>query len=108
MISEELLSEVLGIKVEITGKLSNSNICYTDKYFNDDDINIHELSHKCKEWAFNKGYTILTYPKRSELINRKSLKVVNICYNTNFENHKVYNPNMDIELCQWILDNKEK
>ena len=63
MISKELLSEVLSAKVEkfyIDGTVL--------KYYASVDliigisqsINIYELAHKCKEWAYNKGYVIFS------------------------------------------------
>lgn len=58
MISKELLSVVLKVdllehlklygKTDITFTNGNSMV----------SINIHELAHKCKEWAFNLGCTL--------------------------------------------------
>ena len=63
-ISKELLSEVLETKVKEFAieknelryiKASDSNEI-PDLIF----INIYELAHKCKEWAMNKGYQIIS------------------------------------------------
>lgn len=65
MISKELLSEVLGYRVlsniliqeEIIIKL---NFEYFQTKYENDEINIYELAHKCKEWALSKGYELRT------------------------------------------------
>ena len=49
MISKELLSEVLGCKVNSC--FIDNNICSYDNNGAYIDINIYELAHKCKEWA---------------------------------------------------------
>ena len=66
LISKELLSDVLGVEVVRIGEFNGSNLQvqiehleYADYYEiafkrkNDwfSTINIHELAHKCKEWA---------------------------------------------------------
>lgn len=67
--SKELLSEVLGVKIKDIYKLgSNPNFGNNEVLYsvvgNGDlcNINIHELAHKCKEWARKKGYILLTCP----------------------------------------------
>ena len=72
MISKELLSAVLGISLQ--------NIRYNDttnlyKIFKEDlfnwgdgsygrwsnlEVNIYELAHKCKEWAYSQGYILFS------------------------------------------------
>ena len=64
MISTEVLSEVLGVYVRDGWYFDCELLLYTyDKILGLDEnyhseINIHELAHKCKEWAFDKGYII--------------------------------------------------
>ena len=73
MISTELLNKILGEEIiEIDNELSNT-ICYTQKVKNVDfghsimeakvrsEINIFELIHKCKDWAYAQGYTIIAF-----------------------------------------------
>lgn len=63
-ISKELLSEVLGSKV--LNYSCNSKSIYYD-YIEDGitytsyNINIYELAHKCKKWAFDKGYILSSH-----------------------------------------------
>ena len=54
--SKELLSEVCGENVKDVELWENNSI----RYFAPKDyiLNIYELAHKCKEWAFDKGYII--------------------------------------------------
>jgi len=119
MISKELLSEALDDKVKMI--LSNScdveelvdeeieenelMVFYDVNYTCYSKYNIYEVAYKCKEWAFDKGYQILSYPSSSALILNTDIK--DTCYNTNFKNGKKYDPMCDIEVCQWILDNKK-
>lgn len=63
MISKELLSEVLSNNVKglksfgMSADESNLILQFNDM---DDVINIYELAHKCKEWAYNNGYSIVS------------------------------------------------
>ena len=62
MIYQELLSEVLGVEVEYIF-IDNSNVNYTTfanitQGTRDCNINIHELAHKCKEWATKQGFKV--------------------------------------------------
>ena len=66
MISRELLSEIIGDgEVYITKEIvrneyryKNLNWCYAEDTY--ESINIHELAHKCKEWAVSNNYGILS------------------------------------------------
>jgi len=72
MISKELLSRVLGRHVTaISNEIDKQDdywlissgqlrfLCMPDEVLY--SINIHELAHKnCKEWAWGKGYTIVS------------------------------------------------
>ena len=108
MISRELLSEVLEEKVVSIGEgvYSESKICYTLSkmgLFVYRDINIHELAHKCKEWALEQGYIL-----KSRIFDSNGGSSCQIC-----------KPVKDVEYieaeteteaifkaCQYILDNK--
>lgn len=73
-------------------------------------INIYELAHKCKEWAFNQSYIM-----ESAYVTKGNF-TSSYC---KLENHFIY-PKVketfheDTEIkaifktCQWILDNKDK
>ena len=113
MISKELLSEVLPtLKIEGIEDGKTKQIDFrTFRYIYQGQnchINIHELAHKCKEWAFKRGYTILSYPTKTLLICVETLDTKETCFNTNFENPLLYDPNMNFDVCQWILENKDK
>jgi len=56
--SKELLSEVLGYKVKDIVLSTENNLCFFSCNV-EHRINIYELAHKCKEWAFNKGYELI-------------------------------------------------
>lgn len=64
MISEELLSEVLNLKICIddTHPYIQSNMLVYDVLnnyeINTNNINMYELAHKCKEWAYKEGFII--------------------------------------------------
>jgi hypothetical protein len=114
IVSKELLSEVLGIKVLKVEKNANHHIefysnstlpyyysgnmfhatykCYAQK------INIHELQHKCKEWADALGYDISSSLNECVLMHREGVGV--IC--------KFHGVTPTFLACQWILDNKDK
>lgn len=60
--SKELLSEVLGKDVCKVKEIENNTLIYGclvhDGWY--DEINIHELANKCKEWAYRKGYSLIS------------------------------------------------
>ena len=58
MISKELLSEVLGEKVDEIGKVIDTTILAFRYSTHWSGINIYELAHKCKEWASAKDILI--------------------------------------------------
>ena len=61
MISKELLSEVLGGSVYELKIIGNKIYPIYENgmpLMNDIPINIYELAHICKEWAFKKGYFV--------------------------------------------------
>jgi hypothetical protein len=68
MISRKLLSDVLGHgEADIVDRPDEKHVWYS--YRSDPEqtvrhINIHELTHKCKEWAIDKGHEILSGPAR--------------------------------------------
>lgn len=65
LLSKELLSEVLKSVHKVTSiedlgnKISYKHITEYDKELHS-HINIHELAHKVKEWAWGEGYGIET------------------------------------------------
>ena len=120
MISKELLSEILNNKKKYDSNLyiepivrikyEGSGIKYNfsdgvinkSSLMHDGEINIHELAHKCKDWAFVKhDYIISSYNKGSESVATFYNKDFGVfCSETE--------PEAIFKACQWILDNKEK
>lgn len=109
MISKELLSEVLeeevlSVRPYISDDPFYKNIimweCRKNTY---DIINIYELAHKCKEWAFNNGYYLTIYNDAVDIILQTNCKLIENITDDSFK----YSPMLVFKACQWILDNKE-
>jgi len=111
VITKELLSEVLNEKItEIKPIQPTKRLLYfrvmIGKYEEifGADINIYELAHKCKGWAWENGYIIENYFAFGDGICK--------VFNTRWE--RIYKCIEDTEqeaifkACQWILENKDK
>ena len=116
-ISKELLSEVIsGSKKVFDSDIiicidrvtlrygileENDNI----SYFN---INIYELAHKCKEWASEQGYILLSKPRTN---SSKATCCFDINGRHDYEDdfHNDFRADSEqqavFDACQWILDN---
>ena len=93
MISKELLSEVLG--VQIFKCFVNNGICsYHDEYFYK-DINIYELAHRCKEWAYKKGFEII--------VLAYAISIYKNSYEVYHTNTTLFDLDMFFKACEWIL-----
>ena len=105
-ISKELLSEVLNhtVILEIDIDLEDSKVGYLLDNKNWYFINIYELSHKCKEWAFKQGYS---YLGNKGLINIYSkTETLGVIMDKNVVNwFDVY---IDFKACEWILKEVNK
>ena len=113
MISQELLYEVTGIigAVELMTNDKRGTfltIATTEKdenfNFKKAEINIHELAHKCKEWAFDLGYDVETSPSGYVRISKNEYIILS---DSMFGKEKKEAEN-SIKACQWILENKDK
>ena len=67
MISKELLNKVLGYApykilpiTNVSGVGTKTLICENEDGTVRAYWNIYELAHKCKEWAYNKGWALCT------------------------------------------------
>jgi hypothetical protein len=110
-ISKELLSEVLGCKLDIDEQLQPNEIEYIEKvgsrlYYR--YINIYELANKCKEWAYTKNYFLFSGHgaiSASCEVNHRTASPGKInpqeIVLADTESEAVF------EACQWILENKE-
>lgn len=112
VISKELLSEILDEAGDFwqinTFKIIRKNELYIelgtfDEDFNQVSINIHELAHKCKEWAFNEYLFIISSEKHAcnwcAFANNEVTK-------TSKEFYEPSEPEAIFKACQWIKDNK--
>ena len=113
MISKELLSEVLDIKVVEVYKIgSNPNFKDNTLLYRVEGcgvlftINIHELAHKCKEWAFCLDATMILSSVSEANIGIASIKDdygnILICEVCESEPEAIF------KACQWLLDNKDE
>lgn len=112
MISKELLNEVLeeevlSVRPYISDDPFYKNVimweCRKNTY---DTINIYELAHKCKEWAFSLGCELSSFKANYSGYWFSTIKFVDvmarpISFNSNKEPEAIF------KACQWILDNKE-
>jgi hypothetical protein len=122
MISKELLSEVLGCKLDIDEQLQPNEIEYIEKVGSRlycRTINICKLQNKCRIWAYEQGYSFGTY-----LIDDKWYTVTeDNLFSTITYWHEDYSsiklkliddytsstePEAVFKSCQWILENKDK
>lgn len=131
MISKELLSAVFNIDVvRIVEDKHRRTICVYErdsKYpcsYNASayiEINIHELAHKCKEWAFKKGYFVQSdflevniYPIEYDGFKMKLVQcfdIVPIDCDSYTEEEIDSFPHNETEAifkaCEWILKEKQ-
>lgn len=105
-ISKELLSKVLEYKVfaSISNDTNELKCLFVDLDKSKElRINIYELAHKCKEWAWSKGYILRS--ETSEYtgccVYRRGIKDGFITKNiqTDTEIEAIF------KACQWILEN---
>lgn len=114
-ISKELLEQVLDYAIIKNSKIDDDiNVKvhfknYQNRY-EDDKINIYELAHKCKEWAFKEGFVIRTYYFDSARFENKKMcnatvgkrkigDVYTFCFDTE--------PEAIFRACEWILEQKK-
>ena len=107
MISEKLLSEAISIEVDEIIKTEGNFIYFCIGLPLSQKINIYELAHKCKEWAFKQGYPFnILY--RHNYWDRCEPK-----YDIDLYNHrKSFCDDIEciaiFKACEWILQNKEQ
>jgi hypothetical protein len=109
MISKELLSEVLGFDVYEcvfgsgqAGNTSKNVINAVRENGTGVIINIHELAHMCKEWAFNSfGISI-----SSGIVEDGKEWWCGIGIDNTIDFYADTEQQSVFEACQWILENK--
>ena len=117
-ITPNLLSEVFtdGQQDFRINRLENNVLYYSwlkEEYFGDGDvnckwvdmqINIYELAHKCKEWAFKKG---LLYWYENNKLFIKILYSCKVDFNIYISIYdKPFDIIIDFKACDWILKQK--
>lgn len=125
MISKELLSEVMGYPISkninecgitrIIGLNESSSDGSLDLDFGYQGlesshiryINVYQLAHKCKEWAYNKKYLLDISEDKIKISIQKDLPYyLTTIQNVNQGNNFIpFDPYIDIKACQWIYDN---
>lgn len=119
MISKELLSAVLDndkvehislgshekFKMDFNDWKYKSAGFYGDNYItvtiagNIYCFDIYELAHKCKEWAFDKGYYLTIYNDAIDIVLQTNCKLVENITDGSFK----YSPMLVFKACEWIL-----
>jgi len=105
MISKELLSEVLGFEtrdVRLSENLS-SLVLYTCNECEGKGLNIHELAHKVKEWAYNNNYFITSNLKEANVYPINSdgwIMKLELSIDEKTEPEAIFKAG------QWILENR--
>jgi hypothetical protein len=109
----ELLSEVMGIHIYRRKKVAQTSVI---RYEFDDigerrdsSINIYELMHLCKEWAYTKNYFLFSgygAVSASCEVNHRTASLGKI--NPQEIVLADTEPEACFLACQWILENKDK
>ena len=119
MISNKLLSEVMGYKCHIMDTkhihfLHNNrvnDIVYEQGGDLQYNINIHELAHKCKEWAYIQGYVLFSKIRLNSSYASCYFDIMGIHdYEDDFHNdfRAETEPDAIFKACEWILDRNSK
>ncbi len=108
MISKGLLSEVLGYEVfqihdyDKKYPLSFNYRMRSGKDWTNSTINIHELAFMCKEWAFDKGYSIDSYRLKGMLKPRYKCGIL-LPDKWHMLKECDTEPEAIFKACEWIL-----
>ena len=111
-LSRELLSAVLAVHTPdmIATEGNVITLVYTSEFNCTYEYNIHELAHKCKEWAVYKGYYL-----DSGFVSNKATPMATIYNPDGKENSKedeIYfesntEPEAIFKACEWLLKQKD-
>ncbi len=121
LVSKELLSEVLGYKVDKIEEHFDGNFdpCFLISHNGGQLLlNIYEFMYLCKEWAFQQRYnvyslgkwrdsnrdTYLSYSVTIKTFEENIQYAMNKCYNDKF--YADTEPEAVFKACEWILENK--
>ena len=110
MISKELLSEVLNLNITYIERYNNSIIYKISVYDREEEFNIYELAHKCKEWALSKGYYLASNKYSDGGCCQYFTEDSNECASCGGIKSNIIHAESEqqavFNVCQWILDNK--
>ncbi len=103
IISKELLEEVMGKKVALFNVFSDE-VLYRENSINNpwtERVNIHELAHKCKEWAILKKYDFTILIDNIDIF-KNGIRVHSLQNMNQHDNFIPFDPFYDIKACEWI------
>jgi hypothetical protein len=107
MISKKLLSEVLSLKYPIRiihhfckGQNALNYDLHVECALFQESINIYELAHRCKEWAYSKGYDIYSDCNGADVCN------IGSNYSIAPFHHNVTEPEAIFKACEYIMEQK--
>jgi len=106
MISKELLSAVLGLTNPIEEISPNYvkldfYISYTNQA--GEWKNVHEVTHECKEWAYNLGYEVIEGAETIRVYRNKT-EVFYLTNTSQHDNFKPFDKHYLFKACEWILN----
>ena len=111
LLSKELLSDVLDIKIDRIGDVEVSDVTKTVTCWYKNklsgiyaSINIHELAYKCKEWALDNGYEIVVDSHNNRNTTRVYFEQLEVYMLHQDERHS---PISVFIYCEWILEQKD-
>ncbi len=115
VISKELLSEVLDENVLKSGSFNTPILEDHIQKYNYEDwqkFNIHELAHKCKEWAIKDGFHLVSHTISYEAVKQKGYCQTHHVHHKSRESDKPFHadtePEAIFKATQYIYDNKSK
>ena len=107
MISKELLSEVLGEQYYIRNNKVLKIWIESDTQFSE-EVNLHKLAHKCKEWANSKEYILYSAKMFSDNEFAYSCFIPDSIIDGTKRWYSDTEPQCIFNACEWVLKQKEK
>ena len=113
-ISAELLSEVLGYKIDERDIFLKNNYgyfayCRSDNEWINCSLNIYELAYRCKEWALSKGYILSSNNYYNggccQIIQRNGEECIECGESSTFKYiHSFTEIEAVIKACEWLME----
>lgn len=103
--SKELVSKVLNVHVTMIDKILGSDIGFEINNISGSThlINIYELAHKCKEWAYKQEYILESY-----FYNSKARCDISKSYAVNEMFIADTEPAAIFKACEWLQSNMKE